>query len=1455
MSYGVSAPPPAERGQRRWGAWLAMLLTAPLALILGIHPGAANAVAGPSKSAAVPEPAEPALPSEDCARRFLGPFEDLSGDNYHAPFASAPPSVEVLLGTDAGSPVVLRHAQSTPAPDWLEVTTAAIAATSTRLGAQGQVVPVDAMIATIPDPIDTGLSYQFDTMLQALRLGLERTDDARKTDPSLYRARSWLPWRDVDASGSTRASSANCRWATPGLLVFRSSTPQTPRLRLVLLVGETPTSGVHAAAMSNALRLASALNSKFEDPPDASVDQGASSITKIVGPTFSGGATSLRVALNRWAVENGNRSVPFAVHIVTGTASGSALETILGSTSNWPPPLKVRFDATTLPESAIECAYLFRLKQMGADVGRRSAEEQTATLNEVAMLYESGTEFGATVEGQPDRWQCPLKPGVQVSFPVHIASLRDAYEDLDKRSAERESIARATSLDVSLRESRRAPDPHARPSPKTTFAQDIALANVLTQLSIDRVRFVGIHATDVADAIFLARKIRDVVPDVRLAFFEADALLQHPEYQDQLRGSLIVSPYPFLGSNHFTERAPFSGQPSYMPFENSTAVGAFNAVLALRGWRFDRLLEYALPSLPLALPVWISVIGRDGFVPLGVTRAVDCERTIYSDGSVSASQELLDRLCKGNAEEAERKEEAWREYNTAQTSDVRPNVRLPRAWHFLFGLLLLGFGTDQALMRRARRRLAPDAFPLAIDDDSERKVDLAIGRTKWLLYAGIRSLLFTLAFLYVACFYIFSCAAAGQERTWLDWAEVTIALTALFLSALLTVHAHAEFAQDYTAFAKMIDKRPRIFGMVLHLYDPVRLWVDRTCDWLFCAASAQTWTRVSAGKPPNSAPPSDGRIHDKFVLSRLHRVLAAIGFAQPTTGWEAAETSFAQLRLIVFLAFGSSTFFTACLLLSTANASQFALALKSGASIPALVLLLTRTSSLANGVSPAAPALFCLGCVYSWAVGRMARLEAAHATARLSPPDGVDDLVSTPLSSVLYPDPTTKEGNDEGFSKVECSVGNAIWRPITGPYYLTTVAVLILVLVLLFLLKRPNTVEPSGGTTLLMSGLALSTILIGVTLIQLIRYWLSLEPFLKRVMQHPLGRALATARPFVRESVDGQLSRAPDDLLRLVACSRLFDGLMLKKFRPWRFESGFSAAEELEKRREQLVDARAQALGAHQSEGSAEAAAKLGQEVLLTARVAMRLVSLAWQGNLRVRASRLVESDHRMLAAAAEGHIGVDAVVALDANESRIVAGSHSLVEAPPPPRFPRAVKAIPAVRVAASITHGQAAASDDADSTVDDALSPGAWQLEENAMEWLRSCQTFVATVAAFLISRYVRQFRYFLYALTAGTALLLLALNSYVFEPHRLLLTCSWAVVASVTIAGVWIFIELDRNTVLSYIAGTAPGKLTIDGALVVRIAAWGVLPILGLAATTYPEIANALYRLLEPFVRALR
>jgi hypothetical protein len=84
---------------------------------------------------------------------------------------------------------------------------------------------------------------------------------------------------------------------------------------------------------------------------------------------------------------------------------------------------------------------------------------------------------------------------------------------------------------------------------------------------------------------------------------------------------------------------------------------------------------------------------------------------------------------------------------------------------------------------------------------------------------------------------------------------------------------------------------------------------------------------------------------------------------------------------------------------------------------------------------------------------------------------------------------------------------------------------------------------------------------------------------------------------------------------------------------------------------------------------------------------------------------------------------------------------------------------------------------------------------------------------------------------------------------------LTFIWVIVGTVVVVGLFVYVELDRNALVSRLAGTAPGHMTLDGALALRIVAWVIVPLLGVAAAQYPDLANALFRAVEPFARALR
>jgi hypothetical protein len=569
-----------------------------------------------------------------------------------------------------------------------------------------------------------------------------------------------------------------------------------------------------------------------------------------------------------------------------------------------------------------------------------------------------------------------------------------------------------------------------------------------------------------------------------------------------------------------------------------------------------------------------------------------------------------------------------------------------------------------------------------------------------------------------------------------------------------------------------------------------------------------------------------------------------------------------------------------------------------------------RDMELTSGVSPSAPALLCMLCVYVWAVGRMQRLALAHSISRASPPDNETDLVSTPIRLILYPRRTSSDGEDAGFTKAERDLADAIWRPITGTVCVVAALGLAFFPLVLFALKPFSTLEGPLGSALLGAGLTLSVFLVGVTLVQQVQYWFSLERLLKRTLEHPLGAAFRGVPAFARDSLDHQVSRSPDELLRWSSCARQFHDLTRSLDTTGDFELLAGEKPALAATAANLCRARTAALAGRElgevdapadatesadtsESGDADASvsardrssldapesadvvplsfpmrreqeaaqgrdeelratlqALLAQEVIAAASRITELLERAWT-------ARAVLQDQ--LSEAKEARISGQVEVSFAALAVAGIAGSRQLLPSGDgdslPPRAVATVtgSSIPpsAPRARSAALRAEPAASGERTA---DALTPLEDSYSAAQLAWLRSAQTFVATVVTLIVHSHVRQFRHFVAVTTLCSLLLLLAVCSYPFEPHRLMLTLIWVVVLSVAGAGLWIFIQMDRNTLISHVSGTSPDEVTFDGSLLLRVFAWTVVPLLSVAAAQYPEFANILFRIVSPFARAL-
>src|ERR1700735_3462080 len=118
------------------------------------------------------------------------------------------------------------------------------------------------IIATVPDPAHTRLSYMFDRQIDAIQ-------EAVQTSNYLF-ARSWMPWDSADHPESDdfrirlgQKAFQNAMESHPGLMIFRKARSANDPIAnasqrnpvFVLIVGESPTEGINKDQFRKAIEI------------------------------------------------------------------------------------------------------------------------------------------------------------------------------------------------------------------------------------------------------------------------------------------------------------------------------------------------------------------------------------------------------------------------------------------------------------------------------------------------------------------------------------------------------------------------------------------------------------------------------------------------------------------------------------------------------------------------------------------------------------------------------------------------------------------------------------------------------------------------------------------------------------------------------------------------------------------------------------------------------------------------------------------------------------------------------------------------------------------------------------------------------------------------------------------------------------------------------------------------
>ena len=511
--------------------------------------------------------------------------------------------------------------------------------------------PINFVIASVPNPIETHLQLWFDRSIESIQSA---------AGYSGFRFEgAWTPW-DADLvreqpdieKRKAQQDLRHRREPEPGVLLFRapaecpSPPPALPEMAcrdlVVLLVPETPTGGLAQDVFRDATKIALFTSLAFHHDPHSRIP--------VLGPAFSGSFSSLAKIMAQDTKTTPDAEIAGRLRVISGTAASSKAweEAFKGKAASYNTTVH-----TVNDQSQMLVDYM-------AKVLHRDQK--------MALLTESETGLG---------WHFadPTTSGgsqIVYRYPREISRLRSAYGDQELKAvvgAQQQTPSFRRVLGFRLFDI--GPSTDSTPVMainQTPLSQDAVLEEIARAMHRDQITLAGIVATDIFDALFIARYLRDACPDIRLFTFDSDLLYEKGAEDFPFDGTLALSTYPLMPSNqiwtdlHRTGKKDATGEGTIIIqertlFPSRGAEGTYNAmrILLVRsqyvstqrsddGGRHshtsglleantegEQLAEYFDPTNcgpPSSAgapqpgcgtpPIWLTVVTRDGYWPLAV---------------------------------------------------------------------------------------------------------------------------------------------------------------------------------------------------------------------------------------------------------------------------------------------------------------------------------------------------------------------------------------------------------------------------------------------------------------------------------------------------------------------------------------------------------------------------------------------------------------------------------------------------------------------------------------------------------------------------------------------------------------------------------------------------------------------------------------------------------------------
>jgi hypothetical protein len=156
---------------------------------------------------------------------------------------------------------------------------------------------------------------------------------------------------------------------------------------------------------------------------------------------------------------------------------------------------------------------------------------------------------------------------------------------------------------------------------------------------------------------------------------------------------------------------------------------------------------------------------------------------------------------------------------------------------------------------------------------------------------------------------------------------------------------------------------------------------------------------------------------------------------------------------------------------------------------------------------------------------------------------------------------------------------------------------------------------------------------------------------------------------------------------------------------------------------------------------------------------------------------------------------------------------------------------------------------------TDDPHLLEGSGDTKANTCEphFIRAAEEFLVIRYVSLIRAVLVNLRYLMTFISMVFVFATIAWNSYPFQPRQII---DWIFTLMLLVLGmgvVWVFAQMYRDPILSRITHTRPNELGWEFYL--RVASFGVVPLLTWFAYNYPEIGGTIFNIIQPNVEVMK